>query len=149
MKKANITIDHATRTLTVTKAYNKKASVFGSPEYKELRQSINENPGYIIEIKTVEKKSYRGLSFSRMEEYIKTQPDSEKRLIEFEAVKKIAKAKGGLYPITKQWFFATYPDFKESSLSEEEINAGIAKVEAIDKAKEESQAKMELVKPAS
>ena len=130
MKKANITIDHVTRTLSVSKAYNKKASVFGSLEYHELRRAIDENPGYNIVIKTVKKNSYHGLSFSRMEEYIKTQPDSETRLIEFETVKEIAKAKGSQYPLTKKWFLLTYSEYKESNVSEDETAAKVAEARA-------------------
>lgn len=41
-----------------------------------------------------------------MNEYIETQPNSEKRLIEFAAIQKVAKTKGALYPLTKKWFLA-------------------------------------------
>ena len=156
MKKANITIDHVTRTLSVSKAYNKKASVFGSLEYHELRRAIDENPGYHIVIKTVKKKSYHGLSFSRMEEYIKTKPDSKNRLIEFETVKKIAEAKGGMYPLTKQWFFKTYPEYMGGSVSKEEIAAMIADINAenetdamIAEATAEAERKVELIEQVS
>ena len=61
-----------------------------------------------------------------METYIKTQPNSKERLIEFAAIQKVAKAKGALYPLTKKWFLATFPEFKENNVSEAEISAEVA-----------------------
>lgn len=61
-----------------------------------------------------------------MKEYIETQPNSEKRLIEFAAIQKVAAAKGAKYPLTKKWFLATYPEFKENNVSKAEISAEVA-----------------------
>ena len=60
-----------------------------------------------------------------MKEYIETQPKSEERLREFAAIQKVAAAKGAKYPLTKKWFLATFPEFKENNVSEAEISAEV------------------------
>ena len=120
MKKSNITINAIENTITISKAFYKKASTYGSAEYKELRSAIKENPSAQIIFKTFEKKTYGGLTFEKMMDYIKTQPDSEKMLIKFAAVQRIAKAKGSLYPLTKKWFLNAYPSYKVNAVIEAE-----------------------------
>ena len=116
MKKSNITINAIENTIIVSKSFYKKASTYGTSEYQELRKAMNENSGFAISFKTIEKKTYNGLDFARMEAYIKTQPKSAERLAEFEEIKKVASAKGSLYPLTKKWFFETYPEYKTSEI---------------------------------
>ena len=118
----NITANMIDNTLTVSKSFYKKASVCGSAEYYELRQAKIENPGFKIVFKTIEKKTYNGLTFAVMKAYIESQSNSEKQLKVFEAVKRIAEMKGSKYPLTKKWFLNTYPDFKENAVKENETN---------------------------
>jgi hypothetical protein len=118
--KSNITINAIENTITISKAFYKKASVFGSAEYKELRSAIKDNPTAEIIFKTSDKKTYKALTFKVMEAYIKTQTDSEMMLAKFEAVQRVAKAKGSLYPLTKQWFLKSFPAYKENEVSEAE-----------------------------
>ena len=125
-KRNNITVNHEDNTLTVSKTFYKKASIFGSREYYELRAAKQENESYSIEFKTSDKKTYKALTFKRMEDYIKTQPDSETRLMEFEAVKHIAEIKGGKYPLTKKWFLMTYSEYKGNEVSENETSETLA-----------------------
>ena len=66
------------------------------------------------------------VKLERMEDYIKTQKDSESRLVEFASVQKVAKAKGSLYPLTKKWFLETYPEYKENSVAAAEIGNNAA-----------------------
>lgn len=115
--KTNISINAIDETITVSKAFYNKASKYGTTEYRNLRKAIQENPTYDIVFKTIEKKTYGGLTFETMEAYIQTQAKSVERLAEFDAVKKIAEAKGGKYPLTKKWFLETYPAFKSSEVS--------------------------------
>ena len=119
----NITANMIDNTLTVSKSFYKKASVCGSAEYYELRQAKIENPGFKIVFKTIEKKTYNGLTFAVMKAYIESQSNSEKQLKVFEAVKRIAEMKGSKYPLTKKWFLNAYPDFKENAVKENETNA--------------------------
>lgn len=138
----NITMNLTANTLTVSKTFYKKASIFGSAEYYELRQAMIENPSFKIEFKTYDKKTYHGLDFDTMTDYIKSQPNSENQLKVFEAVKRIAKAKNSLYPLTKKWFLNAYPEYKVNEVTENETNALISD----DKA--EAQAIIELAQVA-
>ena len=124
--KTNITINVIETSITVSKTFYKRASVYGSTEYLELRSAMMENPTYSIEIKSIEKKTYSGLTFAKMKDYIETQPDSDKMLKKFAAVQRIAKAKGSRYPLTKKWFLNAYPDYKENEVSEAETKELIA-----------------------
>lgn len=119
----DITANLPEGTLTVSKSFYKKASVFGSAEYYKLRQAMSENPGCTITFRTIEKKTYGGLTFGVMKEYIESQPNSEKQLKVFEAVQRIAELKGGKYPLTKKWFLKSYPSFKENDIKELETAA--------------------------
>ena len=117
MKKSAVIVDSINETITITKAYYKKACSYGSSEYYEFRQIKSDNAGFAILFKTIEKKTYNGLTFAVMKAYIESQPNSEKQLKVFEAVKRIAEMKGSKYPLTKKWFLKNYPEFKMSDIS--------------------------------
>ena len=116
MKKSNVTVDVMNKTISVTKSFYTRASVYGSSEYNELRIAVKENPEFVITLKEIEKKTYGKLTIERMKEYINTQPNSESNLKELEEVTKIAKAKGSKYPLTKKWFLAKFPEYKENEV---------------------------------
>lgn len=130
MKKTAIEVNAIENSIIVSKAFYKKASAFGSAEYIALREAMQDNPTFKIIFKTIEKKTYNGLTFEKMMDYIKTQPDSDKMLIKFAAVQRIAKAKGSLYPLTKKWFLNAYPDFKVNAVKEAEAKKLTAELAA-------------------
>ena len=119
-KKNAIEINAIETTIIVSKAFYKKASAYGSAEYAILREAMRDNPTFEIAFKTIEKKTYNGLTFEKMMDYIKTQPDSDKMQKKFAAVQRVAKAKGSLYPLTKKWFLKAYPGYKVNEVSETE-----------------------------
>lgn len=129
-KKTAIEVNAIENTITVSKAFYKKASAFGSAEYIALREAMQDNPTFKIAFKTIEKKTYNGLTFEKMMDYIKTQPDSDKMLIKFAAVQRIAKAKGSLYPLTKKWFLNTFPAYKVNEVIEAEAKKLTAELAA-------------------
>ena len=132
MKRNEIFVNDGNCTLDVSKAFYKKACQFGSVEYYALRKA-KEETGYEVAFKFADKKTHHGLSFKRMEAFIRTQANAEERLMEFEAVKKIAKAKGAMYPLTKEWFFKAFPSYKEDKVEDSEKNTIL---DALKKAKE-------------
>lgn len=117
----NINVDIITKTITISKAFYKKASDPRTAEYRELRTAVIENADFRIVFKTSDKKTYNGLTFKRMKEYIETQSNSEAILAEFESVQKVAEAKGSKYPLTKKWFLETFPNYKLSEVTSEEM----------------------------
>ena len=120
MKKNTVAVNPIAKTITISKAYYKKACIYGTSEYYEFRTILSENEGFTVDFKVIEKKTYKSLTFERMAEYIKTQPNSEKQLITFAAVQRIAEKKGSKYPLTKKWFLNAYPEYKENEVSANE-----------------------------
>ena len=127
----NIQIDAINNKIVVSKAFYNKASNYGTNEYREHHTAMNENPSYGIEFKIIEKRTFKELTFERMEAYIKTQPNSEQRFIEFEAAKMIADAKGAKYPLTKKWFLKTYPEYRENEIKTDALEKVKAEIEAL------------------
>lgn len=77
---------------------------------------MSENPAYQVVIAEVKKQAYSKLTFDRMQDYIMTQPNSRKMLVEFEAAKEVASTKGAIYPLTKKWFLEHYPEYKTNKV---------------------------------
>ena len=118
--KNEIIINIPAKTMTVSKAFYKKASIYGTAEYFKLRNALKDNLELDLVVMASQKKSYRDLTYKRMEAYIKTQDNSEANLTEFKAVKEIAKVKGSAYPLTKKWFLVKFPEYKLSEVSDTE-----------------------------
>ena len=127
---AIFTYNFVNKTIVGTKSAINRANMGKNPEYTTLCKMLAEHPNFTVTEKQInhkaDKKKYNGLTLPRMKEYIETQPNSKERLIEFAAIQKVAKAKGALYPLTKKWFLATFPEFKENNVSEAEISAKVA-----------------------
>ena len=127
---AIFTYNFVNKTIVGTKSAINRANKGMKPEYDMLCEMLADHPDFAVAEKQIkhkaDKKKYNGLTLPRMEAYIKTQPNSEKRLIEFKAIQKVAAAKGAKYPLTKKWFLATFPEFKENNVSKAEISAKVA-----------------------
>ena len=64
----NIRVNHTTETIEIGKTFAKKASVYGSAEYKMLQEAKKENRGFrVIEIKDKKKTSGRNTDFINMQ----------------------------------------------------------------------------------
>ena len=112
------------KTIEGSKSAISRANKGMNPEFKELCEMIKAQPTFTITVKVINQKEgkekYHDLTFERMKLYISLQTDAEKKLAEFEAIKKIAKAKGAMYPLTKKWFINTYKNYKESDIAKME-----------------------------
>ena len=115
MKKNVFTLNFVNKSIVGTKSAITRANKCLEPEYSELCALLEKHPDFKVEVKQIEqkkdKKTYTGLTFDAMEAYISNLENSEVKLIEFEAVKKVATAKGAKYPLTKKWFLKKYPEF--------------------------------------
>lgn len=127
---AIFTYNFVNKTIVGTKSAINRANKGMKPEYDTLCEMLAEHPDFTVAEKQInhkaDKKKYNGLTLPRMEAYIKTQPNSKERLIEFAAIQKVAATKGAKYPLTKKWFLATFPEFKENNVSKAEISAEVA-----------------------
>lgn len=127
---AIFTYNFVNKTIVGTKSAINRANKGMKPEYDTLCKMLAAHPDFTVVEKQIDhktdKKKYNGLTLPRMKEYIETQPNSKERLIEFAAIQKVAATKGAKYPLTKKWFLATFPEFKENNVSKAEISAEVA-----------------------
>lgn len=127
---AIFTYNFVNKTIVGTKSAINRANKGMKPEYGMLCEMLAEHPDFTVAEKQInhkaDKKKYNGLTLPRMKEYIETQLNSKERLIEFAAIQKVAATKGAKYPLTKKWFLAAFPEFKENNVSKAEISAEVA-----------------------
>ena len=144
--KTRFTYNFIEKTIVGSKAAIERANKGKNPEYAELSGMLTAHPDFTVRVKDIQKKegkkTYSKLTIKKMEDYIKTQFSDEgtlnAKLIEFKAVQKMAEVKGAKYPLTKKWFLAVYPSFKENNVSKEEtteeekaLAAAAAQLEAL------------------
>lgn len=115
---ARFTVNFISKKIIGTKASFNKASTGFGPIYEELADKVAKHPDFELEIKeqkkhtTKAKKTYDGLGFKLMEDFIAIQKDSEHKVKEYKAVKDAAKeANRSVYPLTKKWFLSVYENF--------------------------------------
>ncbi len=120
-------IDFSTSSIVASATTLKKAHKPESPEYRVLTELLCVHPNFCVIEKDIQKKpgkkTYKGLTFQTMLDYIRTQTNSEDKIKAYNAVRRIAKVKGCEYPLTKKWFLKTYPDYKETDITAQEIGA--------------------------
>ena len=108
-------LDFFNKKIVGTKAsFNKASKGFGS-EYEELAAKMAAHPDFTLEVKeqkhktTQAKKTYDGLDFKFMEDFISTLDAPKEMMAKYNAVKKMAKDCGTkVYPLTKKWFLDTF-----------------------------------------
>lgn len=108
-------IDFPGKKIIGTKASFSKASKGVGPEYEELAAKVAAHPDFELTIKEQEhkinraKRSYEGLDFKFMENYIATFADAAAWHKKYKAVKQMAKDCGcPTYPLTKKWFLENF-----------------------------------------
>ena len=120
-------IDFSTSSIVASATTLKKARKPESSEYRVLTELLCVHPNFCVIEKDIQKKpgkkTYKGLTFQTMLDYIRTQTNSEEKIKAYNAVRRIAKVKGCEYPLTKKWFLKTYPDYKETDITAQEIGA--------------------------
>ena len=112
------TIDFFKKTITGTKASFDKASKGFGTEYEELTAKMAAHPDFTLVIKeqkhkaTKAKRTYVGMDYKFMEDYIATFED-ETMVKAYEAVKKMAEDCGTkAYPLVKKWFLSKFSDME-------------------------------------
>lgn len=127
MKKNTYAIDHANKTITLTKAYAKLANTPGTKEFRELSRLHQAFPEYDIAMRTAtvtaSKNTHDGLTIEMMEKIIARQPNSEELMREYNEYvafwgkkvndkknpgKKIVRAP---YGKVKSWFLKKVPNY--------------------------------------
>lgn len=103
----------------VTKAFAKRAVIFGTPEYKLWKEYKKDFPNakMVTATRTSKPKAIqtRNLSYSNMEIFISAQDNAEELLVEFRKVKKISCIQTSPYRSVLAWFlekFESYDSYK-------------------------------------
>lgn len=104
-------------TAQVTKAFEKKACIFGTEEFKLWREYKKEFPNAKMVTKSINKnpnqKTHRNMTFKNMEEYIKTQPNAKELEEEFKTTKQRSKIQKSPYQYVLSWFEAQFEGFND------------------------------------
>ena len=120
-------------TAQVTKAFEKKACIFGTEEFKLWREYKKEFPEAKMVTKTIKKnenqKKRRNRKFENMVEFIQTQPNAEELMEEYENVQKRSKVQTSPYQYVLSWFEAKFDGYND-------LKQFMAEKEAERKAKE-------------
>ena len=130
MKKNTIIILDATKA-QVTKAFAKQARIFGTPEYREWRAFLAENPGTEMVTKTIKKakdkkNDAKNRTYEKMAEYISLQENADELMKEFEAQKKLSIVQKSPYRFVLNWFLDTFSELKEGEDKKDEDKATAA-----------------------
>ena len=91
-KMSKYNYDVQTNTLTMSPAFAKQASRYGTPEYNLVMQLRHDYPGLQVEVEASKKTTHGGLSFEQMENHIQHCKDADKRICAFEKVKALSKS---------------------------------------------------------
>jgi len=127
-KSQHYEVDFMSSMIIVTRKFYKAASSFNSPEYKTLMQIRNDNPGFTIELRKINKKegkkSYRNLTYKHMEEFIIAREGEKSEVLkEFNNVLKLSRVQAGPYAYVKTWFLTKYKDVFKSEEEADEASA--------------------------
>lgn len=114
------TLDFFKKTITGTKASFNKANKGFGPEYEELTAKMAAHPDFSLVVKeqktktTKSKRTYEGLDYKFMEDYISTLDNAVALMKKYEAVKQMAKdCDTKVYPLTKKWFLDNFGSKEE------------------------------------
>lgn len=101
----------------VTKAFEKQARIFGTPEYELWKSYRKDFPDAKMVTKTIKKNSskrtYKNLTYANMERFLMQQSESAGLLKEFTVQKEIASIQQNPYRAVLAWFLKTFPDYDD------------------------------------
>lgn len=115
------------KTAQVTKAFEKKACIFGTEEFNLWREYKKIYPDAKMITKSIKKsenqKKRRNRKFENMVEFIQTQPNAEELMAEYEYIQKRSKVQTSPYQYVLEWFeakFKGYDDLEQFMNQKEE-----------------------------
>ena len=124
-----MTVNFASRTISLTKKEMTAARHYGSVAYKDLQKARRDNPGYevITVTRTVktQRETYKGLTYTYMENYIQAHEGAdtvEAVMAEYRELRLISECHGKArrYPAIKKWFLKKYPAIEQFGKEPEE-----------------------------
>ena len=112
----NYSMNFATKTFTMTKDFAKRAMIPNSEESAILLHMQSICPNLKITYKshkTSAKNPRKGLTFAKMENYIRLFDNADELLLAFSTVKAIADVQANKYDYVYKWFISQFPNYKE------------------------------------
>ena len=138
MRKA-IRIDFTNHAIVLTREFQKLASDVRSDEYATLQRVRKDYPDFSVGIRAIKKNpnknTYKNLTYSYMEKYIRTHEEKAQAteiFTELAEMYLLAQChKNGVgYATIKSWFLDKYPDVKKFGIEEEKAEVAEEKTEA-------------------
>lgn len=131
-----ITIDYRKHAIEVSKSFSKKATIFGSTEYNQLKEAKADFPTFRVVIKSAPKRKFEDkITMKDILYYVEKHSGKntpEMKQIEELRGKSVKDAENvfdfeesASFKDIKEWFFATYPDLAEKT---EKRQARIAEI---------------------
>lgn len=119
-----IKVNAAARTLEMTKAFSKKAAIYGSDEYMMLQKARKDYPHFTPTVKTATKKTINknsGLTYEYMVSFIDKMENVEKKaqiMDEYRILRGLDEndeqiAESESYETIKKWFLNTFPQIED------------------------------------
>ena len=121
LKELGYYYDHTTNTLTMTKAFERKSSQYGTKECKTLITLENMFAGMQTEVYQVKRKN-SAVTYEMMEMFLTIMPNSEHNLKEYARVKKMSPSFKSAYKYVADWFYKTFPYYGELIVKDENDN---------------------------
>ena len=112
----NIKIDFDRNEAIVTKAFQKKATTYGTPEFRQWREIRNEFPNIQMVVKSNRTSDIYNTTYEKMEKYINTFDNAETILEEMAKVKERSKIQRNPHRYVLAWFEQMFPNYKEAEL---------------------------------
>ena len=117
----------------VTKAFQKQAMIFGTPEYEAWKAFTQDYPKAAMITKSIkrnpDKKTNKNLTYENMEKFIKAQADAEALMATFAEIKERSSLQTSPYHWVLSWFLHSFPDYKSFDSSSGEAKAEITELQ--------------------
>ncbi|MBQ2904010.1 MAG: hypothetical protein IJE48_06405 [Clostridia bacterium] len=114
----NLTIDHANKTITVSKQFHKASGKYGTEEYLVLEDLMSKFSDYRVVVRTQSRRNSNRISFEIMAKYIAKHDSNGEIMNEFLVkrglkVDKDNKTSAESFHDIKTWFYEQYPELKK------------------------------------
>ncbi len=125
-------INYTNYTIIMDRTFAKLAQDTRSPEYARLQEVRRDYPDFKVIQRSIrkntDKKTYAGLTYEYMENYIMSHGTEEKRranLRKYAEMRNVAECQGKRYryPVIRNWFLDEYPEIVRFGIEEDASTA--------------------------
>ena len=120
--KNDLRIDFTKNEIIMSRNFEKRASIVGSEEYRQLQLVRQDYPHFAVVRRQIKKAAtkvtYAGLTYAYMEKYIQTHEGAdtvEEVMAEYRELRLISECHGKArrYPAIKKWFLNKFPEIEK------------------------------------